>query len=93
MLVSLPNLPQPPSDGGQVPGYLARLYSNLLNILTSYARAINSNAYLPLSTVADLPADAQEGQWALVTDESGGAVPAFFDGAVWRRVTDRAVVS
>ena len=28
-----------------------------------------------------------------VTDETGGAVPAFSDGTVWRRVTDRVVVS
>ena len=28
-----------------------------------------------------------------VTDEAGGAVPAFSDGTNWRRVTDRAVVS
>ncbi len=28
-----------------------------------------------------------------VTDENGGAVPAFSDGSDWRRVTDRAVVS
>ncbi len=28
-----------------------------------------------------------------VTDETGGAVPAFSDGTNWRRVTDRAVVS
>ena len=28
-----------------------------------------------------------------VTNEVGGAVPAFSDGTDWRRVTDRAVVS
>lgn len=28
-----------------------------------------------------------------VTDETGGAVPAFSDGTNWRRVTDRAIVS
>ncbi len=28
-----------------------------------------------------------------VTDEAGGAVPAFTDGVVWRRCTDRNVVS
>ena len=43
-------------------------------------------------TVATLPAPS-EGGFVLVTDESGGAVPAFADGAAWRRVTDRAVVS
>jgi hypothetical protein len=28
-----------------------------------------------------------------VSDEAGGAIPAFSDGTNWRRVTDRAVVS
>jgi hypothetical protein len=28
-----------------------------------------------------------------VSDEVGGAVPAFSDGTNWRRVTDRAIVS
>jgi pectate lyase-like protein len=33
------------------------------------------------------------GNLVYVTDEAGGAVPAFCDGTNWRRVTDRAVVS
>jgi hypothetical protein len=45
-------------------------------------------------SVAGLPAaSAGAGQIAMVSDESGGAVLAFSDGAAWRRVTDRAVVS
>jgi hypothetical protein len=28
-----------------------------------------------------------------VSNETGGAVPAFSDGAAWRRVTDRAIIS
>lgn len=28
-----------------------------------------------------------------VTDDAGGSVPAFSDGANWRRVTDRNVIS
>lgn len=46
-------------------------------------------------TVAALPdpVAAGAGAMAFVTDELGGAVPAFSDGAAWRRVTDRAVVS
>lgn len=42
---------------------------------------------------ADLPSASPEGQMIYVTDETGGAVPAFSDGTNWRRVTDRAVVS
>jgi hypothetical protein len=41
---------------------------------------------------ADLPTDDSE-RLAIVTDESGGTVLAFFDGVAWRRATDRAVVS
>ncbi|MEI9989905.1 MAG: DUF2793 domain-containing protein [Rhizomicrobium sp.] len=44
-------------------------------------------------TVAALPSPAQAGQIVYVGNESGGAVLAFSDGANWRRVTDRAVVS
>ncbi|GHE04278.1 hypothetical protein U879_00355 [Defluviimonas sp. 20V17] len=39
------------------------------------------------------PVAAGAGAMLFVTDELGGAVPAFSDGAAWRRVTDRAVVS
>ncbi len=50
---------------------------------------------LPSSTVAGVPSASTVGAGAMiyVTDESGGAVPAFSDGTAWRRVTDRAVIS
>lgn len=41
---------------------------------------------------ANLPLNGSEAL-AIVPDEVGGSVLAFFDGAAWRRVTDRAVVS
>jgi hypothetical protein len=44
-------------------------------------------------TVASAPATAATGAMIYVTDEAGGAVPAFFDGSAWRRVTDRNVIS
>lgn len=45
-------------------------------------------------TVATLPHAASWSAGLIyVSDESGGAVPAFSDGTNWRRVTDRAVVS
>lgn len=44
-------------------------------------------------TVAGLPSAATAGQMIYVSDETGGAVPAFSDGTNWRRVTDRAIVS
>lgn len=48
---------------------------------------------LPAYSKASLPAATPAGQMVYVTDETGGAVPAFSDGTAWRRVTDRAVVS
>jgi hypothetical protein len=48
---------------------------------------------LPPYTVMTLPNASPSGQMIYVTDDSGGAVPAFSDGTDWRRVTDRAVVS
>ena len=49
---------------------------------------------LPEYTAANLP-DAGDyiRCWIYVSDESGGAVPAFSDGVSWRRGTDRAVVT
>jgi hypothetical protein len=44
-------------------------------------------------TVATLPSAAVAARLIYVTDEAGGAVPAFSDGANYRRVTDRAIVS
>jgi len=49
--------------------------------------------YFKSYTVATLPSAATATGLIYVSDESGGAVPAFSDGANWRRVTDRAVVS
>jgi hypothetical protein len=48
---------------------------------------------LPSYTVAKAPSDGRTGQMILVTNEAGGAVPAFHDGTNWRRVTDRAIIS
>jgi len=45
-----------------------------------------------VATLPTVPAVASPGL-IFVSDETGGAVPAFSDGTSWRRVTDRAVVS
>lgn len=70
--------------------------------------AVRANAGLPIDgtkpmlaplllksyTVATLPtASLWTGGIIYVTDETGGAQPAFSDGTNWRRFTDRAVVS
>lgn len=45
-------------------------------------------------TVATLPDPVKwRGGIIIVTNETGGEVPAWSDGTDWRRVTDRAVVS
>jgi len=43
--------------------------------------------------VASLPDATTAGGLIFVSDETGGAVPAFSDGTNWRRVTDRVIVS
>lgn len=42
---------------------------------------------------AALPSATPAGQNIYVTDDIGGAVPAFSDGTNWRRVTDRAIIA
>lgn len=49
---------------------------------------------LPTYTVATVPSAATYPRgWIYVSNESGGAVPAFSDGVNWRRCTDRAIIS
>lgn len=49
---------------------------------------------LPTYTVAGAPTASSYTRGLIyVSDESGGAVPAFSDGTNWRRVTDRAIIS
>lgn len=50
---------------------------------------------LPSYVKASLPAvpPAAEPSMIFVSDDVGGAVPAFSDGTDWRRVTDRAVIA
>ena len=58
------------------------------------SRLFGQAVILDSYTVATVP-DATEYQAGMifVSDETGGAVPAFSDGTNWRRVTDRAVIS
>jgi len=48
---------------------------------------------MPTYTVSTLPDAALPCRWIYVSDETGGATPAFNDGSDWRRASDRAVVS
>ena len=45
-------------------------------------------------TVAQLGSlTSSAGAIVYCTDETGGSIPAFYDGTNWRRVSDRAIVS
>lgn len=48
---------------------------------------------LPSFTVANLPTTVVAGAQAFCTNETGGAVPVFYDGTNWRRCTDRNIAS
>ena len=50
---------------------------------------------LPSYTVSELASwtNKRTGTMAYCTDETGGAVPVFWDGTNWRRMTDRNIVS
>jgi hypothetical protein len=43
---------------------------------------------------ADLPDAARwQGSWIWVTDDVGGAIPAYSNGTNWLRCTDAAIIS
>ena len=79
---------------GRALGPLTRIIL-ALNLLVGRTGGILGQA-LPLETytVLTLPDAAANARGLIyVSDEAGGAVPAFSDGTNWRRLTDRAVVS
>jgi hypothetical protein len=67
------------------------------DLLRTIERALNTAGpvMLPSYTVAQATALAPTtlGCMIYVSNETGGAVPAFSDGTNYRRVTDRAIVS
>lgn len=63
-------------------------------VLQSIERALAGVETMPSYTVAEVPdAAARPRQWIYVSNEAGGATPAFSDGTNWRRTSDRAVIS
>lgn len=54
-----------------------------------------ADAKLKSYTVAGVPSASAAGSGTMiyVTDETGGAVPAFSDGTNWRTVTTRSIIS
>lgn len=76
---------------------ISNLMRDIRKAFQLHADAVNylyNGVQLVSYTVATVP-DA--GDWVrrliYVSDETGGAIPAFSDGTNWRRVTDRAVVA
>lgn len=80
----------PPLSDPSFPGRLQRA----LDDLGKQKQTRNTPVQLPSYLVATVPPAAD---WAFcliqVTNETGGSVPAFSDSSVWRRVTDRAIIS
>lgn len=88
-----------PAAPSSSPPYAVAILRDVVAWVSALAK---QPANLPSYTVADLPSAADwfssaagDGRSALifVSNESGGAVPAFTDGTNWRRVTDRNIVS
>ncbi len=100
-----PGLPRP-NGRGEDKTFLPFLISRLVVLFTEHSargnqtlpkdgtEAMEAPLILATYTVATLPsASANTRGLIYVSDETGGAVPAFSDGTNWRRVTDRVVVS
>lgn len=84
------------ADGASTPTERLRIDSAGAMIHRNNAQQIvdaNSHLQLRSYTVAGLPSAATAGQLIYVSNETGGATPAFSDGTNWRRVADRAIVS
>ena len=63
---------------------------------TANAGAYNAGGFqLPSVAVANLTTAVPQttGNMVFCTDETGGAIPVFYDGTNWRRMSDRAIAS
>ena len=70
--------------------YLSQVETFLRSVFTKIGAVTRLDSF----EVANLPdAGAYTGAMVYCSDETGGAVPVFSDGTVWRRVTDRVVAS
>lgn len=78
-------------DTGQATEAFQNFFDDLEQKLN--ASLFGSSVELHSYTVATLPEVPSEPGLIFVSDETGGAVPAFSDGTNWRRVTDRTIVS
>lgn len=103
-----PSLPQPfgLSDPKSLQSFLTNLISSLISELTDHATRLNDSyqkdgTEVPTAPVrlksyvkAALPsASKYVNGLIMVSDDIGGATPAFSDATNWRRVADRNVIS
>ncbi|HCC80376.1 MAG: hypothetical protein Tp185DCM00d2C31949971_32 [Prokaryotic dsDNA virus sp.] len=93
MIVTKPNHGSPIiGPGGTASPSLQTYFDDIELLLNS--RLLGESVRLPVYTVSALPSAPRNiGGQIFVSNESGGAVPAFSDGTNWRRVTDRAIVT
>jgi len=68
-------------------------YVMLLQSGVTCKARLNTMVVLASYSKSSLPSASVPGTLIYVVDDVGGAVPAFADGSVFRRVTDRAVIS
>lgn len=84
------------ANGDLVAGPLDSVYVPSVETVVLLDGTQAMGAPLPLlsATVATVPAAADwTGGLIYVSDEVGGATPAFSDGTNWRRFSDRAIIS
>lgn len=87
-----------PPHGSKIANENGTIHPSYQISLDDLAQKLNDHVFgekitLESYTVGTLPSASGEPGLIYVSDESGGAVPAFSDGTNWRRVTDRAVVA
>lgn len=87
---SPPDLPGPIALN-TIPAVILDLYEILA--ICAIQVPTGSPQQLPSFPKASLPSASPAARMIYVTDDVGGAVPAFSDGSNWRRVTDRNVIS
>ena len=79
------------TEGGRALKVLQLYLDDITQRLNDFL--LGTQVRLTSYTVAELPAVPDEPGMIFVSDETGGAVPAFSDGTNWRRCTDRVIVS
>jgi hypothetical protein len=71
-----------------------KLYvGDLINVAGTVIADASGHLGLRSYTVGTVPSAATAARMIYVSNEAGGATPAFSDGTNWRRVSDRAIVS